>query len=124
MSGVTAALAGAGGSGSGGGALGSMSWANIYGSYAGSNTPLTVSGISSAHTLTATKTGGGLLSYILNGSSYGYSGGFAVHPGDTLAWLVASSGGAGQSGTVTVNDASAGGALVDSFTYILTERFE
>jgi len=119
-----AALSGAGGGASGGGGLGTLSWANIYGSYAGSNPPLTIPAIPAAHTLTATKAGPGMLSYLLNGSSYAYSGGFAVHAGDALAWLVASSGGAGQSGSVTVNDASNGGALVGSFNYILTERLE
>ncbi|HZL00963.1 MAG TPA: hypothetical protein VFC47_13815, partial [Caulobacteraceae bacterium] len=92
--------------------------AAIYGPTSGANAPLTIAGITSAHTLAATISGGANLSYTLNGVVAPYTGAFAVNAGDTLSWTVSKL--IRRSGTIAVTDTSNGGAAVDSFDYILT----
>ncbi len=116
-----AGAAGRGGGTGGGGTLGALAWYNIYDDWVGSNTALTIAGITSFHTLTMTKTGGGGIYYNLNGVIHAYTGGFNVNAGDTLGWQVTNSvRNTRVSGTITVNDASNGAALVDTFNYTVT----
>jgi len=119
MSGAIMALSGVGGgAGGGGGTLGALNWANIAGYQIGANAALTVSGISSPHSFTATLSGVGSLSYILNGTPTAYGGAFNVSAGATLAWQVGNGGKATRSGTITVTDTTTG-LVVDTFNYVI-----
>jgi len=120
LTGAVLALVGAGvgGGESGGGTLGALAWANIFGVGGGSNEALTITGITSPHTLTATITGTGLLYYTLNGATLApYAGGIACADSATLGWTIINPSTSRASGTITINDASDAGALVDSFSY-------
>jgi hypothetical protein len=120
MTGAIAALVGAGGAGGGGGTVGALSWGSISGSQAGSNAALTITGISSAHSFEAGPSSGGVsLGYTLNGTYVAYTGAFNVHNGDTLGWTVVNNTKPTKSGTVTVTDLTDGGAVVDTFSYVV-----
>ena len=120
MAGAVLALMGAGSSaGGGGGSTGTLSWGTINGTIVGANAAQTISGITAAHSLTATISGPGALSTIKNGVTAAYTGAFSVSAGDTLAWQVVNNGKATKAGTITVFDATAGGVELDSFSYVM-----
>ena len=109
---------GGGGGGGGGGTLGALNWPNIYSDWSGTTPSLAIAGITSFHSLTATKTGTGALLYVLNGTIKPYTGAINVNAGDTLGWQINNTViNTTKSGLVTINDASNGGALVDTFNY-------
>lgn len=120
---VGAVAAGGGAGPGGGGTLGPLTWADIYGDYTANNTALTVTGITSFHSLTASRTGAAALYYVLNGTRLAYAGAFNVNAADTLGWQVVNNvRNTFKSGTVTVNDASNGGALVSTFNYSVSDN--
>ncbi len=89
MTGAVLAVLGNGGLAAGGSGgvttPATLAWSDIYGEDSGSTQTLAVTGITTAIQLSAAKTGGGLLSYILNGAYSAYTGPFNVRPNDTLA---------------------------------------
>ena len=117
MTGAVAVLAGTAPSAppAGSAAPAALSWSDIYAEDSGSTQALTVTGLVGPTQLTATHSGLGLLSYVLNGVYTPYTGGFTVNPNDTLAWAVAITGATDRSGVVTV--ATGGATPVDSFNY-------
>lgn len=120
MTGAVAATFGARGATPGGplNAPSPLVWNDIYGEDSGSTQTLTVGGITTPIQLTASRTGGGLLSYIINGAYMPYAGAFTVSPNDTLAWAISTTGSADRSGVITVTNASAG-AMLDRFDYLI-----
>lgn len=104
------------GTGSVGGPPSAMAWANILSDYSGSNTPLTVAGITGGTVapLTATITGFGTLIVNKNGGWAPYTGTFNVQNGDALGWTVNCN--AKTSGTVTVKS---GTTTIGSFHYLI-----
>ena len=124
MTGAVMTLAGASGGGaSGGGALGTLAWADIYGNVVQFNVQQTITGITSPHSLTASITGTGALSYISGFFITAYTGAFNVSAGQTLGWGITNTvAGTTKSGTVTVRDASNGNALVATFNYSVTDN--
>ena len=124
MTGAVMTLMGASGTGaSGGGVLGGLTWADINGNVFAFNTQLTISGITSAHSLTASVTGTGILSYTSGLFITAYTGAFNVANGQSLGWGIQNNvPGTTKSGTVTVRDASNGNALVATFNYSVTDN--
>jgi hypothetical protein len=118
VTGAIAALVSNGDAGGGGGVVtpATLSWNDIYGEDSGSTQTCLVTGITSPIQVTATKTGGARLAYLLNGVYAAYAGSFTVHPNDGLGWSAISTSTADQSGVVTVTNAT-NGTTLDTFTY-------
>ena len=111
----TVSAAAAGGSGA---VASNLTWGDIYGEDSGSTQALAVTGILSPIQVTASRTGLGVLNYILNGTFAPYTGAFIVNPNDRLAWAVSLNGSADRSGVITVTNTSAG-AVIDQFGYTI-----
>ena len=94
-------------------------WSDISGALAGATQIATILGITAPISLSATKTGGGGLSYVLNGTFVSYTGAFTVHVGDSLGWTVFGAG----AGTVTVLNQANTGATLATFTYALSNIY-
>ena len=111
MSGALMALAGAGGS-TGGGVItpGPLNWTAIYDTDSGATNTQAFTLIATAISVSASLSGGGILSYVLNGISTNYTGAFAVHPGDALNWGV-SVGRVSKTGNLTVTNLTASTTL-------------
>jgi hypothetical protein len=118
MTGAVAAAAGADNEGTSG-APGAMTWSNIFGVRSGTNNAQTISGVTGTILLAAANSGPASLYYGLNGTLALYTAPFAVSNGNTLYWTVISDG-ATDTGTIAITNASAGGAAVASFNYVLT----
>ena len=93
-----------------------LNWSNVAGSLIGSTQVLTVLAITQAISVSATNSGASSLIYTLNGSGKTYTGAFPVHAGDTLSWQLYGIG----NGTVTVLNQSNAGAVLATFTYLVT----
>jgi len=93
-------------------------WSAIYGLDNGITNNQTISGITAPMSISAANSGGGTLIYILNGTSSLYTGAFTVHAGDVLAWSIAV-GLTTESGTITVTNASDGGATLATIAYVV-----
>ncbi len=111
MAGALMVLAGAGGS-SGGGVItpGPLNWTAIYDTDSGATNTQAFTLIATVISVSASLSGGGILSYVLNGVSTNYTGAFAVHPGDALSWGV-SVGHISKAGNLTVNNVTASTTL-------------
>jgi hypothetical protein len=124
VSGVLAALLGSGdGSGGGGGDVipGALSWTNIFGSLIGHTNLQIFTGITVPIAISAGLGGGsGTLHYALNGIGKVYTGAFNVSAGDSVMWSVGNITGSPVSGTVTVENLSDSGTVLDTFTYTVT----
>ena len=119
MTGAVFAFAGAAQSAGGGAGNhpNAMAWTNPYGSTIASTQVLTVSGVGGGTApITATSTGGAVLSYLKNGVSTVYTGAFTVSDGDTLGWSLLNLTTGTESGTVAV---SSGAFAVSTFTYVV-----
>lgn len=117
---VLAGLAGAAALGAGGVvAPASPGWTDIYGEDYASTNSQTISGITSPIAITLAKTGGGSLSFVLNGVATTYTGAFTVVAGDILAFGIAV-GLTTKSGTITVTNVSNGGAALATINYVVT----
>jgi hypothetical protein len=114
MSGATLALLGST-SGAAGGTLATPVWTNIFGTDVGATNNQTLSGFSGTVSISAANSGGGTLSYILNGTTAVYSGAFSVAPGDVLAWSIAV-GLSTKSGTITVTNVTTS-ATIQAISY-------
>jgi hypothetical protein len=118
VTGVVMGAAAASGPAGYSGSPGSISWANINAISGGSTNTQTLSGVTGSMSVSAAITGGGLLIVNLGGASpFYYAGQFEWAEGQTLSWTITSPGGT-VSGTVTVENATAG-TVLDSFTYIV-----
>ncbi len=118
MTGVIAAVLGGGIAAGGGGVFnaGPPAWNDIYGEDSGSTQTLAMTGITAPIQLTASRTGLGVLTYVLNGNYMPYTGAFTVNPNDTLAWAVSITGTIDRSGVITVSNAATS-SVVGSFNY-------
>lgn len=103
MTGILAGLAGGNSTVATSGAVATVHWANIFGAGSGSTNKQTLSGFTGAISVSATLSAGGTLYYNLNGTVKAYTGAFAVHPGDVLAWTI-SVNTTQASGNLTVTD--------------------
>lgn len=125
MSGAVILSAGCAENASGGGVVipGPLAWGNIYGDLIGHNNSQTLTLITTPISITATKSGGGTLGYSLNGGGATYAGAFNAAAGDTLAWSIRNLAGTlTASGTVSVANASDGGAALGSFSFVVTGK--
>jgi len=121
MSGVLDVMPGTGGGGSTGAVAGS--WGNLYGHLVGNNTLETVSGFTGTHLLNISWTGSPykVVVYTATGDfDITGTGTFPVTPGEQVGFLIYSGASSTKSGTVTITDATAGGAAVDAFNYVVT----
>ncbi len=91
-------------------------WNDIYAEDAGATQIVAITGTTAPIQVTASKTGGAQLNYILNGAYVGYGGPFVVHPNDTLGWSMISTSIADQSGVVTITNITTATTLA-SFSY-------
>ncbi len=104
-----------------------VNWANVSvtssSPAAASNAAQTISGISTAITITVTYTGAGVIKYSQNGgalTTIASGGTLVASSGDTLYFNASRTGGAGtDSGTVTVTNTT-GSATLDTFDYSCT----
>ena len=100
-----------------GGAPGPLAWSNPYGSTMASTQALTIAGVGGgAAPVTASNTGGAMLSYVRNGVSTPYTGAFTVSDGDSLAWTLLNLTTSTRSGTVAV---TSGAVTVGTFSYVV-----
>jgi len=120
LSGALLMLAGAAGGVGGGVVIPSPTpvWSAIYGQDTAVTNNQTIGGITAPMSISAANSGGGTLIYILNGTSSLYTGAFTVHAGDVLAWSIAV-GLTTESGTITVTNASDGGATLATIAYVV-----
>jgi hypothetical protein len=93
-------------------------WVNIFGVDYGSTNSQTISGISNSIAITLANSGTGTLYYILNGYLTPYTGAFAVHVGDILAFAV-SVGNSPLSGVITVTNVSDASATLATINYVV-----
>ncbi len=110
-------------SGGGGGVVvipGPLEWADAYGDIIATTNVQTVSGITAPISVAAAISGGGTLHLVQNGGGREYGGPFLVDPGDTLAWSIVNVSTVAVSGTITITNASDGGAVLDAPTYTAT----
>ena len=115
MTGVLAALVGAGSGSAGGAVPHAMAWNNIFAGTQGSTQILTVAGIGGGVApITASLSGSGTLFYTLNGAAVAYTGAFNVSDGDTLGWSILNVGTSTYSGTATIKS---GSTTISTFTY-------
>lgn len=102
-----------------------VDWANIGpGDQPQSNANQTLQNFDGSITLEANYTGSGILSYSLNGGSFtvlGTGGQFSVSDGDFVRWEASAVAPGTVSGTVTITNESDGSAVLDTFTYNVTE---
>ena len=120
MAGGLTALAGGGGGAGSGGVVPSPTpnWTNIYDTDIGSTNLQTISGIGGSISISVTKTGTGKLTYTFGSGDFPYTGPFSVGLGQALGFTVSATIGAGTvAGTLTIRNASNGGATLDSITY-------
>lgn len=104
MTGAVAALVGDGGAGaSSGGTPGAVTWGPMYGIDSVASNTQTLSGFTGTKSISAALSGGGILTYLLNGAPTAYTGAFTVHNGDTLAWAI-SVGHVAKAGNLTVTN--------------------
>jgi hypothetical protein len=94
-------------------------WSDIYGEDYASTNSQTISGITSPISITLAKTGGGALSFVLNGAFMNYTGAFTVVAGDIMAFGIAV-GLTAKSGTITVTNVSNGSATLATINYVVT----
>jgi len=117
MTGAVLMLAGAGAGAVGGITTpAAVSWYDIYATIVGVTNVQTITAITVPISITASRTGTGLFSYVKNGTVYPYTGAFGVSPGDALAWQMS---GSSVSGVVTVTNATTSTTLA-TFNYTLT----
>jgi hypothetical protein len=117
MTGVSLLRMAEGAAGSGG-ALGPMSWTNIFGDVAGVTNTQTVSGITGTISVDATVSSYGALHIDKNGTICAFTGPFPVSNGDTLLWEITNATTANVTGTITVKDATHS-TTIDTFTYLV-----
>ena len=121
MSGAILATFGPGG-GVGGGAAPvitpnpALLWSDVSGSLVAATQALSVLAITVPISITMTKTGGGTVYYNRNGGSTLYTGAVTVNAGDTLGWSIFGAG----AGTVTVRNQTNAGAVLATFTYVIS----
>ena len=97
-----------------------LEWTDAYGGIVATTNLQTITGITAPVSIAAALSGGGGLQYILNGATKFYSGAFSASAGDTLGWSVLNVSTVSVSGTITITNASDGGATLDAPTYIAT----
>lgn len=122
----------AAGGGGGGGDItpDAIDWVSIYepGSQSGNTNAVTLSGVTTGITVSASKTGSVLVTfgYAYNGVFNAYTGPFSWMLGDTLVWYVSApfvGTPTNYSGTVTVNNDSLGaGHTLDTFTFLVHDQ--
>ena len=122
MSGVLDVVYGASGGGGSGAVEGA--WGNIVGHLLANTDFPTLSGFTGAHTLNVTWTGSPLSvyagNYVSDPVNITGTGTINVTPGQRLGFYVYSGDVSTKSGAVTITDATAGGAAVGSFNYVVT----
>ena len=122
MTGAILTTIGGTGAGAGGGTVipGAMNWTDCFGSIIAHTNSQTVTAITVPISLTAGASGGGILHYAINGTGHVYTGAFNVSAADGLIWSITNVGTASVSGTVTVENASSGMTVLDTFNYTVT----
>lgn len=102
-----------------------VNWANIGpGTSPQSNANQTINGIDTTITLEINADSAGLFEYSLNSGSFTFianGGQVPVSNGDTLRWRVSPAAPGTVSGTITITNESDGSAVLDTFTYSVTE---
>jgi hypothetical protein len=121
MTGIAAALAGVSATSAASGVVipsPTPVWTAIFGYDAGSTNNQTLAGISAPISLSASLSGAGALVYVKNGVGTLYTGAFTAVVGDVIAWTVLA-GLSTVSGTLTVTNASNGGATLATIAYVV-----
>jgi hypothetical protein len=109
--------AGGGGGGGSGNHPNALSWSNPYGFTIASTQVLTISGVGTGSApIATTNSGVALLTCVLNGDSFRYTGAFLVSDGDTLGWSLLNLTSSTETGSVVV---SSGTFTVDVFAYVV-----
>ena len=120
MTGSIAAILSAGGTtpiGAGGAVVPtSLAWNDIYGEDSGSTQSLVISGTTAPISVGASRTGGGILGYALNGAYLSYTETFTVNPNDSLQWIISIVGTVEKAGVVTVTNVTTS-TVLDTFNY-------
>ncbi len=104
MSGIIDVLAAAGQALGSGGTPTTPDWTGIYGFDVAYTNNATMAGYTGSISISASRTGSGTLYYVLNGSSFLYTGAITVPVGATLGWGISIPGSVTCSGTITVTD--------------------
>jgi hypothetical protein len=106
---------------------GTPNWPDITGAGAAITAQQQITGIDAPISLKITWTGVGVVAYSINGSAYTYltsGGSFTVNNFDVVKFLVANPDTLStKSGTVTVQNASDGDVVLDTFTYVVSRLF-
>lgn len=102
-----------------------VNWANIGpGTSPQNNANQTISGIDATINLEINADSAGLLKYSKNGGAFtiiANGGQVSVSNGDTVRWEVSAAAPGTVSGTITITNESDGSAVLDTFTYSVTE---
>jgi hypothetical protein len=104
LSGILGALAAAGAALGSGGTPTTPEWTGIFGVDAAYTNNVTMAGYTGSILVSASRTGSGLLYYVLNGVTSAYSAPLTVPVGATLGWGINVPGLSSVSGAVTVTD--------------------
>jgi hypothetical protein len=118
------ALIGAGGNETTGGSTvpsPAPNWTGLFGQDTVSTNTQTITGIGAPISIEAALSGGGVLSYQLNGVFNTYSGAFSVAAGATLGWTVTNINTTTVAGNLTVTNESDGGATLATIAYAVTQ---
>lgn len=102
-----------------------VNWANIGpGTSPQNNANQTLQNFDGSINIEINADSAGLLEYSLNGGAFTFisnGGQVAVSDGDTLRWQVSPAAPGTVSGTITITNESDGSAVLDTFTYNVTE---
>ena len=90
----------------GSGSPSAIAWGPIYGTDTAASNTQAFSGFTGSISVSGALSGGGTLTYILNGVYVAYSGTFSVNTGDTLSWVI-TVGHVAKSGNLTVTNVTA-----------------